>query len=248
MTYCLGIKVKEGIVGLADTRITSGNQTLTAKKVIFKQKEGDHAIFLMTSGLRTLRDKALTYFNEMIEEQERDFTKMYKLVNAFGAQIRRVGLEDRHSLKESGYDFNINALIAGQLKGDDEHKLFMIFPEGNWVEVGEANPYFIIGNAGHGKPILDRVLRYDSSLEFALKVAFLSFNSTQVSSNDVDYPIDIMLYLKDSFIMLNERYDRKAMNEYSEWWQKRLSQAINEFPNDWARDALLKHQQYHQQQ
>ena len=90
MTYCLGIKVKDGLVGLADTRITTGTQTLTAKKVVIEQKEGDHALFLMTSGLRALRDKSMIYFNEIIEESGFEFRKLYKLVNAFGAQIRRV--------------------------------------------------------------------------------------------------------------------------------------------------------------
>lgn len=48
MTYCVGIKVKEGLIGLADTRMTAGNQTLTARKVSIEQKHGDHAVFLMT--------------------------------------------------------------------------------------------------------------------------------------------------------------------------------------------------------
>ena len=68
MSYCLGIKVKDGLVGLSDTRITSGNQTLTAKKVVIQQKKGKYAVFFMTSGLRALRDKAMIYFNEIVDE------------------------------------------------------------------------------------------------------------------------------------------------------------------------------------
>lgn len=243
MTYCLGIKVKEGLIGLADTRITAGSQTLTAKKVSINQKVGDHSIFLMTSGLRALRDKAVIYFNEVIEESGFEYRKMYKLVNAFGAQIRRVRDEDGKALKESGYDFNIHALIAGQLQDDEEHKLFMLFPEGNWVEVGEANPYFAIGNSSHGKPILDRALRLDSSLDFAMKVAFLSFNATQISSNDVGYPVDIVLYKKDSFYMATQRLTHEQMMKYSNWWQSKIAQGIEEFPDDWAKDLLQQYQQ-----
>lgn len=243
MTYCLGIKVKEGLIGLSDTRITTGNQTLTAKKVVIEQKKGEHAVFLMTSGLRALRDKAMIYFNEIIEESGFEYKKLYKLVNAFGAQIRRVALEDRKALQESHYEFNIHALIAGQLQDDPEHKLFMIFPEGNWVEVGEANPYFIIGNSSHGKPILDRALRYDSSLTFALKVSFLSFNATQISSNDVGYPVDILLYRKNSFFMATQQLGHEEMMKYSSWWQAKISQGIREFPDDWTKDLLDKYQQ-----
>ena len=238
MTYCVGIRVKDGLVGLSDTRIVSGNQTLTARKTVIHQKAGEHALFLMTSGLRALRDKAVTYFDEMIEESGFEFRKLYRVVNTFGEKIRKVSSEDKAALKEANYDFNIHALIGGQLQDDPCHKLFMIFPEGNWVEVGEGNPFFIIGNTGNGKPILDRALRYDSSLNFALKVGFLSFNATQVSSNDVGYPVDVFVYRKDSFTMINQRLEHEQMIKYSNWWQEKIASGIEEFPIDWAEGLL----------
>ena len=247
MTYCLGIKVKEGLVGLADTRITAGNQTLQAKKIVIEQEKGKHAVFLMTSGLRALRDKAMIYFNEIIDESGFEYRKLYKLVNAFGAQIRRVSKEDRKALQEANYEFNIHALIAGQLQDDEDHKLFMIFPEGNWVEVGEGNPYFIIGNSSSGKPMLDRALRYDSSLNFALKVGFLSFNATQISSNDVGYPIDVLLYRKGSYSMVTQRLTHEQMMQYSNWWQAKISRGIEEFSDEWATDMLEKCRKSEQQ-
>jgi putative proteasome-type protease len=247
MSYCLGIKVKEGLIGLADTRITTGNQTLTAKKVIIQQKKGKYAVFFMTSGLRALRDKAMIYFNEIVEESGFEYRKLYQLVNAFGAQIRRVSDEDRKALEAAHYDFNIHALIAGQLEDDPEHKLFMVFPEGNWVEVGDANPYFIIGNTSHGKPILDRALRYESSLNFAMKVGFLSFNATQVSSNDVGYPVDLILCRKNSFYMATQQLTHEQMMRYSNWWQAKISQGIEEFPEDWANELLENYEQGQQQ-
>ena len=33
MTFCLGVSVEEGLVGIADTRITSGNEVITARKI-----------------------------------------------------------------------------------------------------------------------------------------------------------------------------------------------------------------------
>lgn len=251
MTYCLAMKVQDGLVGISDTRLTSGNQTLIAKKVLIQQNNSHHAVFLMTSGLRALRDKAMIYFQELVDENPEEYKKLYKLVNAFGAQIRRVADEDKKSLLEAGYDFNIHALIAGQLKDDEEHKLFMVFPEGNWVEVGQGNPYFIIGNTGHGKPILDRVLRYDSSLDFAFKVGFLSFNATRVSANDVEYPIDVLFYQKDSFKVVAHRFERRDLQKYSDWWQQAINNAIENFPSDWngnVLDKLLKDNSYTKQQ
>ncbi|MDE2027738.1 MAG: peptidase [Candidatus Omnitrophica bacterium] len=234
MTFCLAMKVQDGLVGIADTRVTSGKECMTAKKVTVHQKSGRHAAFIMTSGLRSLRDKAVTYFQEVIEQEDQSFNKLYKMVNAFGEQVKRVAQEDRKSLEEHGLAFNLFALVAGQLEDDKEPMLYMLYPEGNWVEVGEGSPYFIIGNTGHGKPLLDRALKYQSSVEFALKVGFLSFNATRVSANDVEYPIDVVVCKKDDFHIVQRRFEREDMNRYSVWWQERIAQSIHEMPDDWV--------------
>jgi len=52
MTFCLGIKVREGLVGLADTRVTIGTEIITARKVYTHQR-GRQSLFLMASGLRS---------------------------------------------------------------------------------------------------------------------------------------------------------------------------------------------------
>ena len=170
MTYCLGIKVKTGIVGISDTRITSGHDTTTAKKVFTVNKDR-HSFFIMTSGLRSVRDKALTYFKEIIEEDDESFNKLYKAVNAFADQVKRAASEDKASLQEAGLSFNLFALVGGQLQDDDEHKIYLLYPEGNWIEVSEGSPFMIIGNNGYGKPILNRVLKYHSSMKFVLEPA-----------------------------------------------------------------------------
>ena len=144
MTFCLAMKVQDGLVGIADTRVTSGKECMTAKKVTIHQNSGRHAAFIMTSGLRSLRDKAVTYFQEVIDQEDQTFNKLYKMVNAFGEQVKRVAQEDKKALEENGLNFNLYALVAGQLEDDKEQMLYMLYPEGNWVEVGEGSPYFII--------------------------------------------------------------------------------------------------------
>jgi putative proteasome-type protease len=147
MTYCVGIKVKSGIIGIADTRITSGHETFKAKKV-FTVNKNNHSFFIMTSGLRSVRDKALTYFKEIIEEDDASFNKLYKAVNAFSQQVKRSANEDKESLKEAGLSFNLYSIVGGQLQDDKEHKIFLLYPEGNWIEVTEGSPFTIIGNSG----------------------------------------------------------------------------------------------------
>lgn len=238
MTFCLGMRVKDGLVGIADTRVTSGSECITARKVSIYQGDG-WSMFMMTAGLRSVRDKALTYFDEIMEDHDQPpCSRLFKLASLFAEQIRRVASEDRQSLERSGLKFNIHTLIGGQLGGDPSHKLYMIYPEGNWVDIGEGTPYHIIGSSGYGKPVLDRTLKYEDSLELALKVGTLAFDSTRISAADVDFPVDIVLYVRDSFRMISQRFEKNDLLENSERWQERLRKSVSEMSLDWARPLL----------
>lgn len=237
MTYCVGMRLESGLIAIADTRITSGNETTSAKKIYLNVGE-DHALFLMTSGLRSVRDKALTYFKELLQTEGHHFDKMYKAVNAFGEQLRRVAAEDRACLESSGLAFNLHTIVGGQLKDDLEPKLFLLYPEGNWIEVGPGTPFVIIGNSGYGKPILNRVVKYDTPMSKALKAGFLSFDSTRVSANDVGYPIDVVIYKNDSFKLIEKRYYEDELKHVSNQWGDLLGEALNKITEDWMDDVL----------
>ena len=239
MTFCAAFKIEEGLVGVSDTRLTSGTERSTARKVSIHQ-HGKHRMFVMTSGLRSVRDKALTYFEEVMVENDAKYDKLYKAVNAFAEQLRRVYAEDKGALKESGLDFNLYSIVGGQLEKDDEHKLYMLYPQANWVEVGRGSPYFMIGESSYGKPILDRVLRYESSMEMALKLAHLAFDSTRISAVDVDFPIDIVVYKRDSHDIIQQRFEREDLQHLSEMWQEKLRRAVGNMPNDWVTAVLNK--------
>ncbi len=239
MTFCLGIAVEEGLVGIADTLVTSGKECITARKVSVYHPDCG-ALFVMTSGLRSLRDKTLTYFEEALAERERPLDRLYKAVNLFSEQLRRVAGEDRKALLEGGLTFNIHALVGGQMENDPSHKLYLVYPEGNWVDTGEGSPYHVIGSTGYGKPILDRALNYEDPMRHAFKVGCLSFDSTRISAADVDFPIDVVLYLRDSFRIIEHRYEKEDLAQISHWWQERIPRAVQDLPSGWVEDAFLK--------
>ena len=239
MTYCLGILSKEGVAGLADTRITSGHETTTAKK-IYTVSRKKHNYFIMTSGLRSVRDKTITYFQEVIDNEDKEFDRLYKAVTKFGEQVRRVASEDGDSLKTAGLDFNLFAIVGGQLEHDPEPKMYLLYPQGNWIEVGPGTPYVIIGNAGYGNPILTRVLRHESPMEYGIKAGFLSFEATRLSANDVGYPLDTVTLIKDSHEMIEHRFEEKDLMHISEFWNSRLSDAIANLPASELNKALAK--------
>src|ERR1035437_6913222 len=94
MTFCLGITVEDGLVGIADTRVLSGSESLVAKKVATYQGPG-FSFFIMTSGLRSLRDKALLYFEEAYTRQIASRDHLFKIVNLYAGQVRRLAEEER---------------------------------------------------------------------------------------------------------------------------------------------------------
>ncbi|SEF95915.1 peptidase [Algoriphagus boritolerans] len=231
MTFCLGIKTKTGIVGLSDTRITSGSETTTSKKV-FTVNKRKHSFFIMTSGLRSVRDKAITYFSEVIDHQDDSFSKLYQAVNEFGNQVKIVAKEDKSYLEEAGFSFNLFSIIGGQLEDDSDPKLYLLYPQGNWIEIRKGTPFVIIGNTGFGNPILRRSLYFEDSLDYALKCAFLAFDATRISANDVDFPIDTVVLKNDEYHIKEKRFEQKELEHVSAFWNNRLKNAIAELPSE----------------
>lgn len=239
MTFCLGMRTHEGLVGIADTLITSGTVLTKGKKLTCIQ-HGTGSLFLLTSGLRSVRDKTITYFEEGLAELDEPHNRMFKVINEFSRTIRMVAREDKEYLKESGLQFDIHCLIGGQMPGDKEHSLYLVYPEGNWVEIGEETPYQIIGVPGYGKPVLDRTFSNRDSLAFAVKVGCLAFDSTRISAADVDFPVDLVLYRCNSFRMIEHRYEQDDLIDISTWWDEALRKTIKNLPSEWMDRILAK--------
>lgn len=239
MTFCLGITIEDGLVGIADTRLLSGNESLTAKKIATYQGPG-FSFFIMNSGLRSLRDKVLLRFEDTFARATDQRDRLPKVVDLYARQVRLVLDEDHAALAAAQLPFNIHSLIGGQMSADSAHRLFMVYPEGNWVEIGPDTPYQIIGASGFGKPILERSLKRSDSMPYAFKVGILAFDATRLCAADVDFPMDVLLYQKGSFEMVEHRYERDDLRHISNWWQERMRRAVQELPSDWIDIAFSK--------
>jgi len=239
MTFCLGINVEQGLVGIADTRLLSGNECLVARKTATYQGPG-FSFFVMNSGLRSLRDKILQQFEESFVRNTEVRDRLSKVVELYARQVRRAAMEDKEPLEAANLRFNIYSLIGGQMIGDSMHRLFMVYPEGNWVEVGSDTPYQIIGASGFGKPILERSVTYSDPMPYAFKVGILAFDATRRCAADVDFPIDVLLYQKGSFEIVEHRYEREDLRDISNWWQDRMRRAVQDLPSEWIDSAFSK--------
>ena len=237
MTFCVGIKVREGVVALADTRITRGGEQVNKQKLAQFVHDG-RSLFTMTSGLRSVRDKTLTYVDETLRDDVHDINRLYQFVNLFGEQLRRVKDEDGPSLAATNHSFNLNSIIGGQLSEDVEPQLFCVYPEGNWVECNIDSPYFMIGRTYYGKPILDRLLRYETPLASAVALAFLAFDATHASVTDVGYPIDLAVVATGSRSPRYQRFSESDLANTSQWWTQTLTQSLETMPMAWASDLV----------
>jgi len=227
VTFCLGMLSKSGLVALADTRITSGSEVSFAKKVTTHEGPS-HSIFIMTSGLRSARDKALTYFDDRLAAAEAGLTRLYEVTNALAEDIRRVRTEDERWLTAGGLSFNLHAIIGGQMAGDPHARMFLIYPEGNWIEITEGTPYVIIGASSYGKPLLDRAWRVEGGLQDALTIGLLAYDATRASAADVGPPLDAVLYRDGTFGMHEHRFTADELAPLSQQWSAWIAQGITE--------------------
>lgn len=237
MTFCLGVKVAKGIVAISDSRITSGTEVSTKRK-LFTFEKGNQKLFVMTSGLRSIRDKVMVMYQEVLEHQSEPYDKMYKAVNAYGEELRKVAKQDKSHIQAAGLSFNLWSIVGGQMENDNEHKVFLVYPEGNWIEVTQGSPFIIIGNSGYGKPILNRNINYYTSLKEVLKLGFLAFDSTRVSSNDVDFPIDVLLYEPGAASFKLKTYEANELEEVSNQWNTLLNQSVKKLPSEWLNELI----------
>lgn len=231
MTFCLGIKVNDGLIALADTQIVKGDERLNKAKLSMKDTSNGHW-WIMTSGLRSIRDKAMIYLEEEVARQNVQFGRLYEIANLFGRQLRRVRSEDGDALASSNFAFNLHAIVGGKLSNDLEPCMYYIYPEGNWIESNPDSPYFIVGRTPYAKPILDQLLTSSLDIRRALTVAFLAFDATRSSVTDVGFPIDVILSDPGSDSVMQSRFELSDLKSASEWWRNHLLYSLAQFPTD----------------
>jgi len=228
MTFCVAIKSKTGVVALSDTRISSGLGVSTSKKIKTFQENGN-SFFIMSSGLRSIRDKVIHLFEDQLEGVP--CNKLFKVANLVGNAVKQARAEDLEQLQQSKFFFDGHFIVGGQCANDKRSTIFLVFPEGNWVEASDESPYTIIGNTGFGKSILRRLLHENITFDLAIKAAFLSFDATFKNASDVDFPVDFALYRNGTFEIQELRKSEEELKEIAVQWNQMLIKAADDLPD-----------------
>ena len=211
MTYCVGLLLDAGIVCLSDTRTNAGLDNISTYRKMFSfENPGERVIVIMTAGSLSVSQTTLAQLREAIEAP--DATEetsimlaptMLQVAAIVGNKLAEVREEIDHKLSAS-QGASASMIVAGQRRGG-AMRLFLIYPEGNFIEATEDTPFLQIGEHKYGKPILDRVVRPDTGLADAQKAVLLSMDSTLRSNLSVGMPLDLCVIERDACRVTHKR-------------------------------------------
>lgn len=195
MTYCVAMRLKDGMVFVSDTRTNAGvDHISTFRKLFYFQGENREITIQSAGNLATTQSVIAKIKADIESELDNSILKlksMYQIAEIVGSLLREVVERDKSELIDAS-QLSSSILIGGYIKGR-EPELFNIYPEGNFIISCKDTPYFQIGEIKYGKPILDRIVKFDTDITDALKCAMISFDSTIKSNLSVGLPIDILV-------------------------------------------------------
>lgn len=240
MTYCVGLCLDRGIVFMSDTRTNAGLDNIsTFRKLHSWQLPGERAMVLLTAGNLATTQAVISLLEERTKaHDERDPTilsvpSMFQAARLVAGTLRDVIETHASTGQRADSTFNATMILGGQIKGGPP-RLFLIYPEGNFIEASGETPFFQIGETKYGRPILVRA--YESSMSFAdaMKLLLVSFDSTIKANLSVGLPLDMCIYEADS-MRLPPVHRIEADDPYfraiSDGWGDALKRAFESLPN-----------------
>jgi len=238
MTYCLGIATHYGLVMAADSRTNAGVDYISTYQKLFDfSQPGERIILICTAGNLAITQSVLTALKRDLsladEKNLHTQPTLYDTARYLGDKVREMQNHDREWLKKDGIDFQCSFLIGGQIKGQSV-ELFLVYSQGNCLQATPETPFLQIGEAKYGRPLLDRIVTYETPLEAATKVALLSIDSTMRSNASVGPPIHLVMYRSDSF-MVENRIQLNSGDPYlvsmRKLWEASLRDAFDQIPD-----------------
>ncbi|MEQ1489894.1 MAG: peptidase [Terricaulis sp.] len=239
MTYCVGFCLQDGLVLLSDTRTNAGPDNIANFGKLHVAAPGDRVIAMMTSGNLAVTQAVTARVLEGAgigagEPFETLMTvkSMYEAAQLVGDAVRKVFSSIAPAQNAQNFFFDAQVILAGQIEGR-RMRMFHVYSAGNFIEATPETPFFQIGETKYGRPILDRVARYDTPLDDAVKLALISMDSTLRSNFSVGLPADLLVYRRDTQrIAVQERIneDNEYFRAIRDNWSDALRKAYRELP------------------
>ena len=250
MTYCVGLMVDAGMVLLSDTRTNAGLDNIaTYRKMFTFEDPGERVIAIMTAGSLSVTQTAMARIQEAIDDPEADDSTsimraitMLQVAEIVGRELADVTAEVSAKMERMSQKASASMIVAGQRAGGTM-RLFLIYPEGNFIEATPDTPFLQIGEHKYGKPILDRVVRQETSLVDAQKAALLSMDSTLRSNLSVGMPLDMTIIERDQCRISSQiriEAEDQAFARISRDWSEALREAFTQIETYAAETARME--------
>ena len=240
MTYCVGLRLSRGLVFMSDTRTNAGVDNVSVfRKMHTWSTPGERVITLLTAGNLATTQSVVSLLDERTKAPpERspsllEAPSMFQVARIVGDTLREAIQSNGNAGQKADSSFNATLVLGGQIS-EGAPRLFLIYPEGNFIEASDDTPFLQIGETKYGKPILVRAYDHDMSFEDAVKLLLVSFDSTIKANLSVGPPLDLQIYEADSFTVGAERrigYDDGYFRQISSGWGEALRTAFGSLPD-----------------
>ena len=243
MTYCLGMLLDAGLIMIADTRTNAGVDDISSyRKLHCLADAPDRCIYAASAGNLSTTQTTIGLLREGVPTPGTEEallrtiaepTSMFRAAQLVGEALQIANETVGRALASIKISGSASMLLGGRI-GDSKPALFLVYPAGNFIECKPDVPFFQIGETKYGRPILDRTLRPETSLAEAMKIGFLSFDSSIRSNLAVARPLDVMVLPADPAIpSLTRRIeqDDPYFNDLSARWGDLLHDATLSIPD-----------------
>jgi putative proteasome-type protease len=236
MTYCVGLLVEAGLVVMSDTRTNAGVDNISIYKKLHVLADDDNRVIVVASaGSLSVTQSMLSSLAEglpCLDDSGVPRTvalqpTMFRVAQLVGEAVTDARRAIGQTLEGTRINANVSLLLGGRI-GNGPLALFQVYSEGNFIECQPDAPFLQVGELKYGKPILDRALTFQTTLDEAVKVALISFDSTIRSNLSVGRPIDLIVIPRDpdaSVIRRRIEDDDDYFNQLSEDWGRLLNES-----------------------
>ena len=214
MTYCIGIKTQDGIVIASDSRTNAGLDNVNIYSKMFTHDVGDRTIIVVTSG--NLGTSQAVFKSLEKDLNDNSGKKNLNTCEDFDQVASYVGkLNIKHSAPKGINTDTVllgsTFIVGGQIKGQ-KHEAYLVYPQGNHITTSRDTPFLQIGESKYGKPILDRIITPDVSLDTAALCGLVSMDSTMQSNLTVGPPLRSQCMKRAAFLLSENIDSMKAAN------------------------------------
>ena len=240
MTYCVGLRLNRGLVFMSDTRTNAGIDNIsTFGKMKTWESPGERVVTILSAGNLATTQSVVSLLDERMKAPEDRSSSIYEAPSMFqvarlvGQTLREVIQANANTGARADSGFNATIIVGGQIKGS-EPRLFLVYPEGNFIEASDDTPFFQIGETKYGRPILIRAYEPEMTFEQAIKLLLVSFDSTIKANLSVGMPLDISTYTSGSYRAgVGQRIDKDDpyFQTVSNGWGEALKLAFDSLPD-----------------